>query len=118
MDGKIIWKWSCWLLGKNLYYFVAQPIRDAGIDNEGVAEDEFLMSSQLEAVFLSNSKKTIDQLTFAGDGSKDNEVCYLDTDSFIVEKKSVSSETKSLVTKKCSKQKLNNDSLVHFLDRF
>ena len=76
MDGKIIWKWSCWILGKNIYYFVAQPIRDAGLVNEGVAEDECLMSSPLAALILSNNRRTINQLTFAVDGFKDDKVLH------------------------------------------
>ena len=63
---------------KNSNYFVAPPIRDERIDDEGVAEDEFLMSSPLAALSLSNNRRTINQLTFAVDGYKDDKVIHRD----------------------------------------
>ena len=59
----------------------------------------------MEALILSNSKRTIGQLTFAVDGLKDNKVCYLDTDSFKVEKNQSVLEQKSLVTKEMFRAK-------------
>ena len=65
-------------IAKKQLLLFAPPIREERIDDEGVAEDEFLMSSPLAALSLSNNRRTINQLTFAVDGYKGDKVLHRD----------------------------------------